>query len=133
MGPNLSALRDATGGEARIFEGSGGILLIDSHRRGIAGTMPGMDLLDGIVEIWLALNAGDEARAYEMYFPVCAVAALQMQAGLDGFLAVEKHLLKKRGLFETENRRRPYNWEMDAETRAEVDRLFDRLQAVLAG
>jgi len=133
LGPNLSALRDATGGEARIFEGSGGILLIDSHRRGIAGTMPGMDLLDGIVEIWLALNVGDEARAYEMYFPVCAVVALQMQAGLDGFLAVEKHLLKKRGLFKTENRRRPYNWEMDVETRAEVDRLFDRLQAVLAG
>ena len=42
IGPNLSALRDATGGKARIFEGSGGILLVDSHRRGIAGTMPGM-------------------------------------------------------------------------------------------
>src|SRR5262245_44107203 len=30
IGPNLSALRDATGGKARIFEGSGGILLVDS-------------------------------------------------------------------------------------------------------
>jgi hypothetical protein len=39
IGPNLSALRDATGGRARIFEGSGGILLIDSYRRGIAGTL----------------------------------------------------------------------------------------------
>ena len=89
LGPNLSALRDATNGEARIFEGSGGILLIDSFRRGIAGTMPGMDLLDGIVEIWRALHAGDEDRAYEVYFPICALTALQMQAGLDGFLAVE--------------------------------------------
>src|SRR5262249_7400858 len=43
VGPNLSALRDATGGKARIFEGSGGIFLIDSFRRGIAGTMPGME------------------------------------------------------------------------------------------
>lgn len=66
-----------------------------------------------------------------MHFPICALTALQMQAGLDGFLAVEKHLLKQRGLFATEHRRRPYNWEMDAETRAEVDRLFGRLQDLL--
>ena len=131
LGPNLSALRDATNGEARIFEGSGGILLIDSFRRGIAGTMPGMDLLDGIVEIWRALQAGDEARAYEVYFPICALTALQMQAGLDGFLAVEKHLLKKRGLFETTHRRRPYNWEMDDETSEEVDRLCSALKLLL--
>src|SRR5262249_53887245 len=55
IGPNLSALRDATGGKARIFEGSGGIFLIDSFRRGIAGTMPGMDVVDGIVALWNSL------------------------------------------------------------------------------
>src|SRR5262249_30162308 len=54
VGPNLSALRDTTGGRARIFEGSGGIFLIDSFRRGIAGTMPGADLLDGVVALWRA-------------------------------------------------------------------------------
>ena len=54
-GPNISALRDATGTRARIFEGSGGVFLIDSFRRGIAGTMPGMELLDGIVAVWKAL------------------------------------------------------------------------------
>ena len=131
LGPNLSALRDATGGEARIFEGSGGILLIDSFRRGIAGTMPGMDLLDGIVAVWRALHTGVEARAYEIYFPICALTALQMQAGLDGFLAIEKYLLQKRGLFETRRRRPPINWELDAETQSEVDRLFARMQSGL--
>lgn len=131
LGPNLSALRDATGGEAKIFEGSGGIMLIDSFRRGITGTMPGMDLLDGIVEVWRALHAGEDARAYEVYFPICAITALQMQAGLDGFLAVEKHLLVKRGLFAAERRRRPYEWEMDSETESEVGRLFDLLQEIL--
>ena len=39
----------------------------------------------------------------------------------------------KRGLFPSARRRRPYGWELDAETAAEVDRLFDRLQAALAG
>ena len=133
LGPNLSALRDATDGQAKIFEGSGGILLIDSFRRDITGTMPGMDLLDGIIEVWRALQAGDDKRAYEVYFPICALTALQMQAGLDGFLAIEKYLLVKRSLFATANRRQPYEWELDEETQTETDRLFatlqDRLQA----
>ena len=130
-GPTLSALRDATAGRATMFEGSGGIFLLDSFRRGIAGTMPGMDLLDGVVAIWKALQRGDEATAYRVYFPVCAIVALQLQAGLDGFLAVEKHLMVTRGLFPSARRRKPYGWELDAETAAEVDRLFARLQGVI--
>ena len=131
-GPTLSALRDATGGRARLFEGSGGVFLIDSFRRGIAGTMPGLDLLDGVAAVWRALQRGDEDAAYRVYFPVCAVVALELQAGLDGFLAIEKHLMVKRGLFPSARRRKPYAWDLDAETAAEVDRLYARLQAALA-
>jgi 4-hydroxy-tetrahydrodipicolinate synthase len=130
-GPTLSALRDATNGRAVMFEGSGGIFLIDSFRRGIAGTMPGMELLDGIVAIWKALSRGDEATADRVYFPVCALVALQLQAGLDGFLAVEKYLMVKRGLWVSARRRKPYGWELDAETAAEIDRLFAQLQDAL--
>jgi len=128
IGPNLSLLRDATAGRAKIFEGSGGILLIDSYRRGIVGTMPGMDLLDGIVSLWNALERGDDAAAYAVYFPICALVALQLQAGLDGFLAIEKYLLVKRGLWSSERRRAPYTWSLDDETAREVDRLFALLQ-----
>jgi len=41
-------------------------------------------------------------------------------------------LLVKRGLFENELRRQPYNWELDQETAREVDRLFAILQNVLS-
>jgi 4-hydroxy-tetrahydrodipicolinate synthase len=131
IGPNLSALRDATGGRSRIFEGSGGILLVDSYRRGIAGTMPGVELLDGVVALWDALRRDDESTAYRVYFPICAIVALQMQAGLDGFLAIEKYILVKRGLFTSERRRTPYAWDLDPETAREVDRLLARLEAAL--
>jgi 4-hydroxy-tetrahydrodipicolinate synthase len=131
-GPTLSALRDATGGRARLFEGSGGVFLIDSFRRGIAGTMPGMDLLDGVVAVWQALQRGDEETAYRVYCPLSAIVALELQAGLDGFLAIEKHLMVKRGLFPSARRRKPYGWELDAETAAEVDRLFGRLLAAMS-
>jgi 2-keto-3-deoxy-L-arabinonate dehydratase len=124
LGPNLSALRDRTNGEARVFEGSGGIGLVDSFRRGIAGTMPGVDMLDATIALWRALEAGDEAEIYRLYFPICAMVALQMQAGLDGFIAIEKYILVKRGLFPNARRREPNSWTLDDETSAEVDRLL---------
>jgi 4-hydroxy-tetrahydrodipicolinate synthase len=131
LGPTISALRDATGGAARIYEGSGGILLIDSLRRGVIGTMPGVDLLDGIVAIWRAMQRGDEDAAYRIHAPVAAIVSLEMQAGLDGFLAIEKYILAKRGIIAYAMRRRPYRWELDGETAAEVDRLLVRLQQAL--
>lgn len=131
IGPNLSALRDATEGRARIFEGSGGILLVDSYRRGVQGTMPGMDLLDGIIGLWRALQAGDDAAIYPIYFPICSLVALQLQAGLDGFLEIEKYLLMKRGLWSSSRRRSPCVWSLDRETAAEVDRLYELMQQAL--
>jgi 2-keto-3-deoxy-L-arabinonate dehydratase len=131
VGPNVSALRDATGGRARIFDGSGGIALVDCYRRGIAGTMPGMEFLPGIVALWKALEQGDDETVYRIYFPICALVTLQLQAGLDGFLATEKYLLHRQGLFTTPHRRKPYAWDLDPETQAELDRLVARLEESL--
>ncbi|MEZ4868873.1 MAG: dihydrodipicolinate synthase family protein [Caldilineaceae bacterium] len=129
IGPRLSALRDATGGQAPVLEGTGGIALVDSYRRGIVGTMPGADLIDGIVALWRALVAGDEARSYQLSLPISALIAIQ--TSLDAFLAVEKYLLLKRGIFANTLVRGPVGYSLDEETRREVDRLFTQLQAVL--
>lgn len=128
IGPQLSALRDATNGTARVFEGSGGIALVDSYRRGIVGTMPGADLIDGIVALWNALERGDDDAVYAISQPLSALVA--MQSGLDGFLAVEKYLLVKQGIFKNAVVRGPVAFTLDDETRDEVDRLFARLQEV---
>ena len=130
-GPCISALRDATHGQAKIFEGSGGVYLIDSMRRGVEGTMPGMEMADAMVAVWRAMKRGDDETAYRIHLPLCSIVALQMQAGLDGFLAIEKHVLRRRGLFPNENRRNPIRWRIDPETAQEVDRLFDRLMREL--
>lgn len=131
IGPNLSRLRDATAGRARIFEGSGGVCLVDSYRRGIVGTMPGMEFLAGVVGLWRALERNDEAAIYRIYLPLCALVSIQLQAGLDGFLAIEKYLLHRAGVFATPRRRSPCVWELDRETQAEVDRLYELLSAAL--
>jgi 4-hydroxy-tetrahydrodipicolinate synthase len=94
--------------------------------------MPGVDLLDGVVALWRALEAGDNEASYRISLPLSAVVALQMQAGLDGFLAIEKYLLVKRGLFASARRREPHGWSLDDETAREVDRLFDLLAEAVA-
>ncbi len=125
IGPRLSELHAATGNRARVFEGTGGIALVDSYRRGIVGTMPGADLIDGIVALWRALAAGDEAEAYRLWLPLAALVSLQHS--LDAFLAIEKHLLVRQGVFQNTIVRGPVGYTLDEVTRQEVDRLFDLL------
>jgi 4-hydroxy-tetrahydrodipicolinate synthase len=129
IGPRLSALREATDGQAVIFEGTGGIALVDSFRRGIAGTMPGCDLIQGIVALYRALEANDQQRVYQLSLPISAIIAVQHS--LDAFLAIEKHLLVRQGIFRNTRVRGPVAYHLDSETRDEIDRLFDQLSLAL--
>jgi 4-hydroxy-tetrahydrodipicolinate synthase len=131
IGPRLSAMREAAGGKARVFEGTGGIALVDSFRRGIVGTMPGADLIAGLVALWQALQAGDERRIYQLSLPISSLVAVQN--GLDAFLAVEKYLLVKQGVFRNTLVRGPVGFHLDEETRREVDRLFDLVMEAVRG
>ncbi len=130
IGPRLSALRDATGGRARIFEGSGGSQLVDSFRRGIVGTMPGAEVCWAVCALWRALERRDWSAAYAISGPLTSLVSLQY--GIDGFVAVEKHLLVRQGVFRAADVRGPSAFTLDAETAAEVDRLFDALQQVMS-
>jgi 4-hydroxy-tetrahydrodipicolinate synthase len=122
IGPRLSALRDATNKRAKIFEGTGGIALVDSFHRGIVGTMPGADLIKALVALWKALTSGDEKRVNQIALPLAPLIALQNS--LDSFLAIEKYLLVKQGVFKNTIIRGPVGYSLDDETRHEVDRLF---------
>jgi len=123
--PRLVELLAATGGRARVFEGTGGIALVESHRHGVVGTMPGADLIRALVPLWRALEAGDTAKAARIHEPLAAIIA--MQTSLDAFLAVEKHLLVRQGIFKNTLVRGPVGYCLDEATRREVDRMFERL------
>ncbi len=122
-------LRDATGGRVRVFEGTGGIALIDNFRRGILGTMPAVDLVWAVRAVWDALVAGDFDRAYAVSGPLCALITLQSE--LDAFVALEKYLLVRQGVFTSAAQRGPVGYVPDPETLAEVDRLFERLRTAV--
>lgn len=126
LAQNLSKLRDATNGQALIFEGSGGLALVDAFHRGIAGTMPGTDTPWAIVAIWKALKAGEFDRANEIHARL--VALVSLMHSLDAYLAIEKFLLHIQGIFPNEIRRQPTGYDLDDETRNDVLRLFRALQ-----
>ncbi len=125
LGPNLSLLRDGGGPGLRVFEGSGGIALLDSYQRGIFGTMPGTEILWAIRAEWDALEAGDLQRATELQGLIAPLISLQH--GLDGYLSVEKALLHRQGVFPNCIIRGPVGFNLDPETENEAFRLFDLL------
>lgn len=131
IGPRLSTLRDNTGGHARIFEGSGGIALVDSHHRGIVGTMPAADLCWALVALWRALEAGETAAADLISAPLIGI--LNLQNELDSYVAIEKYLLHKQGVLRTPTLREPVTYTLDRETVAEIDRHFEALHHAVDG
>ena len=123
--PRLVELRNATDGRARVFEGTGGIALVESHQHGVVGTMPGADLIRALVALWRALEDGDTVKAQRIHVELAAL--ISMQTSLDAFLAVEKHLLLRQAIFKNTLVRGPMGFRLDEETQRAVDRLFERL------
>ncbi len=130
IGPNISKLRDATNGQARILEGTGGAALVDSYRRGIVGTMPGAEVCWAIQKMWSALCAGDYASAYRISDQI--VSLVHLSTSIDVYVAIEKYLLKKQGIFPSVIARTPVSYEMDEETKIELDMIFSRLKTTVA-
>ena len=127
LGQRLSALLAATGGAARAYDGSGGVALIDTFRRGVVGSMPGAEVCWAVVAMWRALDRGHYETAYRISLPLSALLAEQV--GLDGYLAVEKHLLVKQKVFTSAARRPPLAFKLDDPAVTHVDALFELLSA----
>ena len=87
--------------------------------------MPGADLIVAMVALWRALTKHDEVRIVELGSLLTNLVTLQ--TGLDGFLAIEKYLLVKQGVFNNTVVRGPVGFQLDDETRNEVDRRFNAL------
>jgi len=125
IGQRLSDLRDATGGKARIFEGTGGAHLVDSFTRGVVGTMPGADISWALVKLWDSLVAGDWKRVNLINGAVANM--VNLMPTLDSYIAIEKHLLQKQNVFKNTYKFEPVSFTFDSETQAEAERIFNYL------
>lgn len=125
IGPRLSLFLAATDGKARVLEGSGGGALIDTHQRGVVGTMPGADAAWALVALWKALEEGNTAQVDRIGGPLASIIALEFS--LDAYLAIEKYFMKKQGIFVNEIVRQPFGFILDEKTKFRLDHLFDQL------
>jgi hypothetical protein len=87
--------------------------------------VPGADVCWAIVAMWQSLVRGEEETSYRISLPLAALLATQV--GLDGYLAVEKHLLVRQKIFPTAARRPPLGYELDDVTVAHVETVFELL------
>lgn len=129
IGPRLTAFMEATSGMARVFEGSGGGALIDTFDRGVVGTMPGADTIWALVALWRALENNDLPQVDLISGPLASLIGLEHS--LDAYIAIEKYLLVKQGVFINERMLEPVGYRLDSQTRALVDRLFLALHSAV--
>jgi dihydrodipicolinate synthase/N-acetylneuraminate lyase len=92
----LSQIQAANDGSCRgVFGGAGGRYLVEEHRRGSAGNMPGCHVTDVVVAFWAALEAGDGKRAMQIYKELGPLFHFEHQ--LPG---TYKEVLKRRGVID---------------------------------
>ena len=125
----LELLRDASGGRALVFEGQGGVDLLETFPIGIVGTMPGAEVPWALVALFKALKEDDWDRARSIHAPLAKL--ISYQKTLDAYVAVEKYLLVKQGIFTSTRQRGPVGFILTDEMKVEIDVAFDQLKAAV--
>ena len=125
----LEMLRDASNGRALVFEGQGGVDLLDTYPIGIVGTMPGAEVPWALVALFKALKEDNWDRARSIHTPLAKL--ISYQTTLDAYVAVEKYLLVKQGIFTSARQRGPVGFILTNEMKLEIDVAFDQLKAAV--
>jgi 4-hydroxy-tetrahydrodipicolinate synthase len=126
----LAQLNKISNNRAKVFEGQGGIDLLDTHPLGVKGTMPGAEVPWAIVGLWNALENKDLSTAQAIHTPLAKL--ISYQTTLDAYVAVEKYLLVKQGVFLNINQRGPVGFKLDQETKSKIDLAYNELAAAIA-
>ena len=125
----LAQLNKISNNRARVFEGQGGIDLLDTHPLGVKGTMPGAEVPWAIVGLWNALENKDLITAQAIHTPLAKL--ISYQTTLDAYVAVEKYLLVKQGVFINTNQRGPVGFKLDEQTKNKIDLAYSELAAAI--
>ena len=92
----LTDVVDGNDGSCKgVFGGAGGRYLIEEYRRGSAGQMPASHVVDVVVALWAALEAGDEERSTYIYKELAPLFLFEHQ--LPGCY---KEVLYRRGIID---------------------------------
>ena len=125
----MAALQEIADGEAKVYEGQSGLDLLDTYPLGLVGTMPGAEICWAIVALWDALEAKDLERTNAIH--ACVEKLVAFQPTIDAYVAVEKYLLVKQGIFTSSRQRGPVSTILSDQTKGEIDVIFAELLKVV--
>jgi dihydrodipicolinate synthase/N-acetylneuraminate lyase len=125
----LEELNKISGNRAKVFEGQGGIDLLDTHPLGVVGTMPGSEVPWALVALWKALNEQNLSLAQSIHTPLAKL--ISFQTTLDAYVSIEKYLLVKQGVLTNMNQRGPVGYKLTSEVEREIDKAYEDLAAVV--
>ena len=103
----LAAWIAELGPDFAVFGGDAGMYQLDCLRIGAAGIIPGVDLVDLLVEVYEAEVGGEPARAEELFRRVLPILVFEIQHSIDHFNACAKHVLVQRGVLTRADLRAP--------------------------
>ena len=125
----LQELNKISDNRAKVFEGQGGIDLLDTHPLGVVGTMPGAEVPWALVALWKALNEQNMEHAKAIHNPLSKL--ISFQTTLDAYVAIEKYLLVKQGVLTNMNQRGPVGYKLTPEVAKDIDKAYEELAAVV--
>ena len=125
----LDQLNKLSSNRAKVFVGQGGVDLLQTHPLGVKGSMPGAEIPWAIIELWRSLEQGNLDKAKQIHQPVARLVALQ--TSLDAYIAVEKYLLVKQGVFINTNQRGPVGFKLDKQTTESIEAAYEDLTKVV--
>ena len=125
----LEELNKISQNRAKVFEGQGGIDLLDTHPLGVVGTMPGAEVPWALVALWKSLNEKNLELAHAIHAPLSKL--ISFQTTLDAYVAIEKYLLLKQGVFTSMNQRGPVGYKLTPQVSKEIDQAYLELIAVV--
>lgn len=102
-----------------IMGGVAGRYLLDEYRRGVCGSMPACEVTDVHVQVWDALDGGNERLARDLFYRLLPL--LNYEALLPG---VYKAILKRRGIISSDYLRSEAGNPLDAQDHQELSALF---------
>ncbi len=100
---DIARLIEATGGRLPVFNGRGGLEMIESLQAGCAGMVVAPDVIDRAVQIYESFRNGDLAAADEGYRRILPAITFVMQS-IETFICYGKRVFAARAGFDVHDR-----------------------------
>jgi dihydrodipicolinate synthase/N-acetylneuraminate lyase len=123
--PKFHDIIKTTEGKVGLFEGWGGLYMLELIPVGITGVMPGLAVADILQKVFTLRKNGEQAKAFDLFEKVMPQIFFSLQ-NMELFHYAEKELLVARGVLENSVARKAA-YRPDVSTMAYIKELNERI------